>query len=160
MTLSKWLPTAMAAAALLALMVLTFADVVLRSVFNAPIEVAADLTRLLMAIMVFSVMPVLSGQGGHISVDLLDEPFSRIGLARLRDALGSLFCGAILILPASRVYDLAERSKSYGDVMEYLGLPLHYIGWFIALMTGITALVLLARGALLILAPKLLKDVQ
>jgi hypothetical protein len=44
--------------------------------------------------------------------------------------------------------------------MEYLGLPLHYIGWFIALMTGITALVLLARGAMLILAPKLLKDVQ
>lgn len=154
-SLSVWLPGLLASAALFVLMVMTFADVVLRSVFNAPIEVAADLTRLLMAVMVFSVMPVLSGRNAHVSVDLLDAPFARFRLSRWRDAAVCLFCGAILFLPAQRVFDLAERSRSYGDVMEYLRLPLHVVGWFIAVMTLITAVVLVVRGVLLIVAPRL-----
>ena len=52
-----------------------------------------------------------------------------------------------------RVYDLAERSKSYGDRMEYLKMPVHYVETFIALMTLITALALLWRGVMLIVAP-------
>lgn len=147
----------MAAIALFALMVMTFADVVLRSVFNAPIEVAADMTRLLMAVMVFSVLPVLSARGGHISVDLLDGVVARLGVERWRDAATNLFCGAILVWPARRVFDLAERSRSYGDVMEYLGLPLHYIGWVIAALTAITALVLILRGVALLFAPHLIQ---
>lgn len=153
--LSAWLPGLLASAALFSLMLLTFADVVLRSAFNAPIEVAADMTRLLMAIMVFAVLPVLSAQGKHVSVDLLDSYFHRWRVARWLEAAAALFCGAILLLPARRVFDLAERSRSYGDVMEYLDMPLHYIGWFIALMTGVTAIVLLVRGVLLIVAPRL-----
>ena len=155
MSLFTLLPGLVAALALFALMCLTFADVMLRSILNAPIEFAADLTRLLMAVMVFAVMPVLSGRDAHVSVDLTDAFFARRGLDRWRDALVSLFCGAILFWPALRVYDLAERARSYGDLMEYLRLPLHYIGWFIAAMTLITAVVLVIRGLLLIAAPHL-----
>ena len=54
------IPAALAATSLFALMVLTFGDVMLRSLFNAPIQVTADLTRLFMALMVFSVLPTLS----------------------------------------------------------------------------------------------------
>ncbi len=154
------LPGLVAAAALFALMVMTFSDVVLRSVFNAPIEVAADMTRVLMAIMVFSVLPLLSARGLHVSVDLLDKVFQRLGLTRWLDALVCLLCGGILYWPAVRVWALAERSRSYGDVMEYLGLPLHYVGWFIAIMTGITGIVLVVRGVLLIAAPRLVGDVK
>ena len=153
--LTTRLPAYLAALALFALMVMTFADVVLRSVFNAPIEVAADMTRVLMAVMVFSVMPVLSAQGKHISVDLLDGIFERLGITRWLNALVCLTCGVMLYWPTLRVWVLAERSRSYGDVMEYLGLPLYYTGWFIAVMTGITALVLVIRGLLLIFVPKL-----
>ena len=149
------LPQIMAATALFCLMVMTFADVVLRSVFNAPIEVSADMTRVLMAITVFSVLPVMSAKGAHISVDLLEGTIKRFNLMRLSDVLVNLFCGAILILPAKRVFDLAERSRSYGDVMEYLGIPLFYIGWFISVMTAITALALIFRGVVLIFRPSI-----
>lgn len=148
------LPSALAALALFILMVLTFADVMVRSLFNAPIEISADLTRVLMAVVVFSVLPVLSARGGQISVDLLDGLFHRWHLARWRDGLVNLACGAMLILPAQRVWVLAERSRSYGDVMEYLGMPLFFIGWFIAAMTALTALVLALRGFALLFAPK------
>ncbi|MBY5932732.1 TRAP transporter small permease [Tateyamaria omphalii] len=154
------LPGLLASTALFALMLLTFADVMLRSMLNAPIEVAADLTRVLMAIMVFSVLPVLSGKGQHVSVDLLDGPFRRWGLARWRDAVGNVFCGLLLVWPAQRVWVLAERSRSYGDVSEYLRLPLFYIGWFIAAMTAVTALVLLIRGLVFAFAPHHLEERQ
>ena len=150
------LPSITAAVALFVLMLLTFTDVMLRSLLNAPIEMGADLTRLLMAVIVFSVLPSLSFRGQHISVDLADGLFSRLALARWRDVLVALLCGAMLLLPAQRIWVLAERSRSYGDVMEYLRMPVHFLGWFIAVMTGITAIVLIIRAVLLAFRPDML----
>ena len=151
-------PTITAAIALFALMILTFTDVMMRSFLNAPIQMGADLTRLLMAVIVFSVLPSLSFRGKHISVDLTDGLFKRLGLARWRDVLVALLCGALLILPAQRIWVLAERSRSYGDVMEYLRIPVHLLGWFIALLTGITAFALIVRAVLLVLRPSWLEQ--
>lgn len=147
------MPELVAALALFSLMLLTFTDVMLRSIFNAPFQFTADMTRVLMAITVFSVMPSLSLAGRQISVDLLDPLFHRFNLIRISDAIISFICGALLFWPAQRIWVLAERSRSYGDVMEYLGIGLHYIGWFIAAMTALTGIVLLVRAALLALAP-------
>ncbi|MDT2079049.1 MAG: TRAP transporter small permease subunit, partial [Planktomarina sp.] len=108
-----------------------------------------ELTRLFMAIIVFSSLPIVSWKGNNIVVDLMDPFFSR-KLALIRNITIDLTCGFILLWPAKRVWDLAERARSYGDVTEYLNLPQHYIGWFIALFTFITALTFLARAALLI----------
>ena len=154
------LPALMSTASLFTLMLLTFSDVVLRSIANAPIEITADLTRLLMAIMVFSALPILSASGKHISVDLLEGPIARLKLMRCLDIVVNLLCGMMLVLPAKRIFDIAERSRSYGDVMEYMGLPLHYIGLFIALMTALTALVLVVKGLILMVRPRLFEAIQ
>ncbi|MEM9341578.1 MAG: TRAP transporter small permease subunit [Pseudomonadota bacterium] len=150
-------PTALAASALFALMMLTFADVMLRSILNAPIQSAADLTRVLMAVTVFSVLPILSARGGHISVDLLDGVFEKYRLARLSDGIINIACGVLLIWPVQRIWVLAERSRSYGDVMEYLGWPIFIVGWFIAAMVAATAVALILRGLGLLFAPQLLE---
>lgn len=139
------IPTWLAAAMLFVLMAMTFTDVVLRSVVNNPIESATELTRLFMAIIVFSALPMVSWQGKHIVVDLLDPLFSR-GLARVRDIIIDVACGVILIFPAKRAWELAERSRSFGDVTEYLGFPQHLTGWFIAFFAFVTALVFIIRG--------------
>lgn len=118
----------------------------MRSLFNAPIEAATELTRLFMAIIVFSVLPVISARGEHIVVDLLDSVISNPLLVRLRDNLMYIICGGLLFLPAERVSVLAERARSYGDTTEYLNIPQFYIAWFIAVMTFITAIVLILRG--------------
>lgn len=147
-------PTALAVAALFAMMVMTFTDVVMRSVLNTPIEAATELTRILMATLVFSALPVVSARGEHIAVDLMDPLFGKTA-ARWRDAVIALCCGAMLWWPAGRVVILAERARSYGDVTEYLGIPQFYIAWFIAILTYVTALVLILRGTALILTPSL-----
>lgn len=146
-------PTWLAAVALFALMCMTFADVILRSAFNAPIEWATELTRIFMAVVVFASLPMVTWRGEHIIVDLMDPMFSR-RLARLRDIVIDLACGALLLWPAKRVFDLAERARGYGDVTEYMGFPQHVTGWFIAAFTGATAAVFLARGVVRILAPE------
>ncbi|MEM9197507.1 MAG: TRAP transporter small permease subunit [Pseudomonadota bacterium] len=151
------LPIALACTALFALMVMTFSDVVLRSAANAPVEAATEITRILMAVIVFSVMPQLSAQGGHIAVDLTDPLFARYRLARWRDALVNLAAGLMLIYPVRQVWVLAERARGYGDVTEYLGIPQYLIGWFIAVFAGLTAATLIATGLIHLFAPRLLR---
>lgn len=147
------LPMGVASAALFALMVLTFFDVVMRSAFNAPIEAATELTRIAIAVVVFSALPLLTARDQHIAVDLLDPLFLRWRLARWRDVVVNIACGVMLWFPAQRVIDLAERARSYGDKTEYLNIPTFYVAWFIAIMTFATAAVFVARGVILLVAP-------
>lgn len=151
-------PILIACVALFVLMVMTFCDVVLRSSFNAPIEAATELTRIFVAIIVFSVLPHVSVTNQHICVDLTDGFFARLRLAHLRDGLVQIACAAMLLWPTMRVWTLAERSRGYGDVTEYLAIPQFAIMWFIAGATALTALAMLVTGALHLLAPRLLKD--
>ena len=115
-------PSLLAAGVLLALMVMTFSDVILRSVLNDPIEAATELTRLFMAIMVFASLPLVSWRGEHIVVDLFDGLFSAAA-GRIRDATVNLLSGLLLLWPALRVWQLASRARAYGDVTEYLHIP-------------------------------------
>ncbi len=152
-TLSQ-LPLAVAALALFALMGLTFIDVVLRSVINAPIEAATELIRLLMAVVVFSALPAVSWRGNHITVDLLDGLLRRLRVQRAMEALVSLACGVALWFPARRIVDLAERARSYGDQTEYLHIPTFYIAWLIAVSVFVSAAILVLRGLALAVTGK------
>ncbi|MFT4715125.1 MAG: TRAP-type C4-dicarboxylate transport system permease small subunit [Paracoccaceae bacterium] len=149
---AKILPSWLSAFALFALMTMTFLDVMLRSLANNPIEAATEMTRFLMAIIVFSSLPIVSWKGTHIAVDLLDPFFSR-PMAHIRDIIVDLGSGIVLLWPAIRVWQLAERARDYGDVTEYLEFPQFYIGWFIAAFTFLTAAVLIVRGLTRIFAP-------
>ncbi len=152
------LPVIVACIALFILMVMTFCDVILRSVFNAPIEAATELTRILMAILVFSVLPIVSTTNGHIAVDLTDGFFNRLHLSRARDVVIYVVSGIMLFWPVQRVWVLSERARDYGDVTEYLSIPTYLIGWFITLSVAITALVMIATGLLKAFAPNTLSE--
>ena len=152
------LPVIVACVALFILMAMTFCDVILRSVFNAPIEAATELTRILMAILVFSVLPIVSTTNGHIAVDLTDGFFHRLHLSRARDVVIYVVSGIMLFWPVQRVWVLAERARDYGDVTEYLSIPTYLIGWFITLSVAITALVMIATGLLKAFAPNTLSE--
>ncbi len=152
-------PLMMAVTALFLMMAMTFVDVVMRSTLNTPIEAATELTRIMMAIVVFSALPMVSGRAEHITVDLLD-PIFPAWMARWRDAVVSLLCGVMLWWPAERVVVLAERARDYGDLTEYLGIPQFYIGWFVAVFTYLTAAALIGRGLMLLFAPAALETIK
>lgn len=154
------IPVAVASAVLFGLMVMTFLDVVLRSAFNSPIEAAPELTRMAVAVIVFTSLPVLSWRGGHISVDLLDFVFRKLGIVQGWTAVVSIICGVLLWWPANRVIVLAERSRSYGDLTEFLLIPTFYISWLIAIMIFITMGVLILRGIMMLVYPSMMEQGQ
>lgn len=153
-------PIWLACVALFVLMVMTFSDVILRSSFDAPIEAATELTRILVAVMVFAVLPHISVNDGHIAVDLTDGFFARLGLARLRDGLMLILSGVMLSWPVSQVWKLAERTRDYGDVTEYLGLPQYLTMWFIAAGLTLSALAMVIAGLLTLIAPRVLRELK
>ncbi len=140
----SYMPSVLAGTMLFCLMVMTFMDVILRSLFNSPIEAATELTRIALAIVVFSSLPVISAKATHIVVDILDPWLERI--QPIRDAIVHLCCGVMLFWPIRQTYVLAQRAHDYGDITEYLAIPQFYIAYFVMSATAITALVFLVRG--------------
>ena len=158
-TLSN-IPVAFACIALFVLMGMTACDVVLRSLFNAPIEAATELTRILMVAIVFSVMPHISAKGEHIEVDLTDSFVSRLGVERIRDAVLYIICGLMLIWPIGRVWALSERLYDYGDVTEYLAIPQYYATGFITISLVATCAAMLVTGLLYAFKPSALEGLK
>ena len=138
-------PSYLAAIALFALMLMTFADVVLRSTLNSPISAATELTRLALAALVFCALPVATWRDQHIVVDLLDGVFPR-RLVGIRQLVVNLIAAAALGAVAVRAWKFAGRSAEYGDVTEYLHLPVAPIVYLIAGLSALTALLMLLNG--------------
>lgn len=133
-----------AGAMLFVLMAMTCIDVAGRYLLNQPLDGATELTRLLMAVIVFAVLPVVSWREQHVSVDLLDNVFPK-PLVGWRQGLLSLICSLAMAGLCYRIWALAWRAQEYGDVTEYLRIPLFPVILFISLLCGLTAVVLLAN---------------
>ncbi|MCX7560589.1 TRAP transporter small permease [Sulfitobacter sp. F26204] len=125
-------PAFIAGVALFFMMVLTFIDVISRSVFSAPLSYSAELTEMAMAVIVFAALPMATLKGNHIVVDLFDGFFSTRG-AFLRDFLVDLICIVALAFPAYRVWTIGTRSKSYNEVTEILNIPQYYLIYFVSI---------------------------
>ena len=121
-------------------MVLTCIDVMGRYLFNAPLQGATELTRLLMAGIIFAALPAVCLREDHVTVDLLDTLTPK-WLVRARQLVINLTCTVILAVISWRVWLLAERAGQYGDRTEYLQIPVAPVVYFIALMCAMAALV-------------------
>ncbi|MBH8581355.1 TRAP transporter small permease [Bisbaumannia pacifica] len=134
-----------AGATLFALMLLTTADVTGRYFFNHPILGTVELTQLMLAAVVFLSLPVVCWREAHISVDLLDAVFPK-GLIWFRQLVVNGVCGAALWVMTGRVWALGERAFAWGDVTEFLRIPIGYLIYLMALMLGVSTLLLGLRA--------------
>jgi len=142
--LQLWLATA----ALVALMLVTVADVFLRYLFNRPVRGSYDFVESMLLVFVFNGMAAAFFSRRHIVIDLID---SAVGvrltavLIRVADLL-AIICLALLIwamlTPATQAYQ-------YGDMKLELRLPI-YILWIAAFVglagTAFCAIVALVTG--------------
>jgi TRAP-type C4-dicarboxylate transport system permease small subunit len=121
-------------------MVMTCIDVAGRYLFNSPLNGATELTRLLMAGIIFAALPTVGLREDHVTVDLLDPVFPKF-LIRARQLLVNALSAIILAVVSWRVWILAERAGRYGDRTEFLQIPVAPIVYFIAIMCALAALV-------------------
>lgn len=130
---------------LFALMVMTCIDVFGREVLASPLDGATELTRLMLGVIVFGVLPAVSRREDHVTVDLLDSCFPPRA-ARLRQAILSLAIAGMLAAVSWRVWTVGSDQLDYGDTTEFLRIPLGPVSYYISILSGIAALAMIANA--------------
>ena len=148
----NWLPKMqlrLAALALVAMMLVTVADVFLRYVFNNPIRGSYDFVESMLVVFVFNGMSAGFYGRRYIVIDLIDH----LAPTRFTTALvkiADLVCVLALVLLAWAMWRPGLQAYAYGDTKIDLGLPV-YVLWIVAAV-GMTG-TLLCAAAVLFLRP-------
>ena len=115
---------------LLALMVITCIDVVGRYLLNNPLTGSTELIEMILALVIFAALPVVTWRNDNVVVDILDRHFSAKAQL-IRGVLIHLLFAVSLYFVGNRLLELGNRSFEYGDISEFLHIP---IGWNIRIM--------------------------
>ena len=145
---ARWLALLLnmvAAITLFSLMIVTCLDVFGRYIFNRPLTGSTELIEMSLGLLVFSVFPVISWRNEHIVVDLLDR-FTPPSVHMVRNILLNIVAAAALVFLGNRIIKLGNRSLNYGEVSEYLGIPLGWTINFIGAMCWVTSVTLVTLG--------------
>jgi TRAP-type C4-dicarboxylate transport system permease small subunit len=129
-----------ASAILMAMMCLTFVDVVARYVFNRPIRGGFEVTELLLLVLIFAGLPLVSHADEHVTMDFVD----RLLRERARRWLGrlvNLAVAAMMLFMAWQVVIKAGRIASYGDATDVLRIAYGPFVYFSAAMIALAGLI-------------------
>ena len=124
------------------MVLLTVVDVTGREIFNSPVFAATEITTLLMPLLVFAVLPYVTYEEQHISVDLIDLIYPK-QLINIRQIAITIILIPLLAGVTYQMITLSIEWKEGLDYTEDLQFPKWYIAWFIAALTGTTSLLLL-----------------
>jgi len=136
---------AVSAASLFALMLLTFVDVVGRNAFKFPFPGGTELTELLMAALVFAVLPILCRNNGHVVIDLLD-PFIPARWQPVQLLFANLLGAVTFAVISWRVWVEGGKTAAYGGMTPYLEWPMAPFLYAMAIMAGVAAAAFLAAA--------------
>ncbi|MFP5404894.1 MAG: TRAP transporter small permease [Gammaproteobacteria bacterium] len=129
-----------AALILLALVALTFVDVLGRYFFGHPVRGATELVELAMVVLVFLGLPLVTHHGEHLALDFLDKVVSA-RTSRLIAALMGLLMGGCLFWLAWLMTLKALDIGASGDATMVLSSPLAPFVMFIAFAAAIDGVV-------------------
>jgi TRAP-type C4-dicarboxylate transport system permease small subunit len=118
------------------MVLLTVADVVLRSFFRLPIQGMLELIELGLACTIFIALPAVFLRDEHLVVDVVDH-LLKPGLARVLDLVGALVSLGVLVVMAWQMLPLARTMHEFGDVTSDLSIP--KIWYWVPVLFGVLA---------------------
>ncbi|MBX9612851.1 MAG: TRAP transporter small permease [Burkholderiales bacterium] len=125
-----------------AIVALTFTDVVGRRMFNTPVFGANDITEHLMALIIFSGLPLLTAKRGHLSIDLFDHWLLQPKWRMWHKAVDILIA-AVLALIAWQYFVAIREARNISEVSSALTIPRAWMYTYISLTTAIAAVLAL-----------------
>lgn len=128
---------------LLAMVALTFADVLGRRLFGAPVYGAHDLTEHLMALVVFTGLPLVTVAGAHLTIDLFDRLVGHRRMAWWR-VLTALLVVAVLALVGWLFLRHGLNAARISQVSQALRAPRAPLYFMMAASCALSALAALA----------------
>ena len=137
----------LAAVPLVGMVLLTVADVFLRTFFGYPIRGMLELVELGLACTIFIALPAVFLRDEHLVVDVIDHLAPR-PITRVLRLAGILVSLGVLAMMAWHMVPAARNMLDFGDVTSDLSLP--KIWYWIPVLFGVGAsalacLVLIAR---------------
>jgi TRAP-type C4-dicarboxylate transport system permease small subunit len=131
---------AIAGVLLFGMMTLTFVDVVLRYIFNAPLRGSFEITELMLVVLIFAALPLVSRREEHVVMDFLDH-FLPLGIYRALRALEHIVSAAVMTGMGCLMWAKASKLAAYGDTTAILRIGLAPFVYAIALLIFTTALI-------------------
>jgi TRAP-type transport system small permease protein len=128
-------------------MLLTSVDVFMRYVVERPLPGAFEVGEILMAVLIFTALPLVSIRDEHVTVDFAGRLIPA-WLLPWMDALVHLFIAAILAAAGWLLWQRAPRAAAYGDVTTVLRIPIWPLFYGMGALLGVTALVHVAKAFL------------
>ena len=116
--------------ALMAMMLLTFVDVMGRKLWVA-VPGALEVSEILMVVVLFSGLPLVAWHAEHVCFELVDKLYTGAS-ARWSRVFMDLFCALVFGALAVAVWRFAGRTMEDGEVTIYLKWP---VGWFVYLIS-------------------------
>jgi len=146
--IARWCEAALglvASAALFAMMLLTFVDVVGRYFFSAPVVGGMEVVEVLLVLTVFAGLPLAALKQGHIEIDVLAAWFP----AGLWSLLGRVGHAVFAVALAFVSYLLSLRAQQLvldGEVTSILSIPVFAVAWSMVALTLAAALLHLTNA--------------
>jgi TRAP-type C4-dicarboxylate transport system permease small subunit len=131
---------AIAGVLLFGMMTLTFIDVLLRYLFNAPLQGSFEITELMLVVLIFAALPLVSRREEHVVMDFLDR-FLPLRIYRALRAFEHIVSAAVMIGMGCLMWQKASKLAAYGDTSAVLRIELAPFVYAIALLIFITALI-------------------
>jgi TRAP-type C4-dicarboxylate transport system permease small subunit len=125
---------------LFCLMLMTFADVVARYLFNRPIRGAFEITELLLLVLIFAGLPLVSHADEHVTMDFIDRMLPAPALTPLVRAVHGLVAAVFFFL-GWQVLIKAARISQYGDTTDVLRIAVGPFVYFMAATILLSGLV-------------------
>ena len=122
-----------------AMVVLTFVDVTGRRLFGKPVFGAHDLTEHLMALLVFTGLPLLTLAAMHLKVDLFDKVLMRPRFAWWLKTTAFLMA-AVFALLAWTLAGKAITAATFTEVSQGLNIPRAPLYGWMAVCAALSAL--------------------
>jgi TRAP-type C4-dicarboxylate transport system permease small subunit len=130
------------------MMMLTFADVIGRYVFTAPIFGAAEMIQFLLAMTIFSGLCLVNARDEHITVELFDAQLNRFISPTLRRIIIQLFSVGIMAVIAFQLFRFALEAERVGTKTVVLEWPLAAVSFTVAGLS-VVSLVMQILGLML-----------
>ncbi len=129
-----------ASAILFVLMLVTFADVVARYLFNFPLRGAFEITELMLLVLIFAGLPLVSHADEHVTMDFIDHMLPEPLLRALERVVHAL-CAAVLFFLAWLIWLKAGKIAAYGDTTDVLRILVAPFVYFMTAMIALTGVV-------------------
>ena len=118
----------------------TISDVVMRWLFNAPIDGLSEIEGMALAVAVAGCFPAGAALRVNLTIDLIGNRVGPKVLAWLK-ALGALALLVFYVFVAWRIGEFAAKLGARGAETLYVRLPIAPFMWSVATFLGISALV-------------------